>query len=56
MADDDGAAGFDDFDSSALDAGMFDGPSAPQQERMLDGDFFNAFPDDFDESDMTLPQ
>lgn len=56
MADEDSAlGGFEDYDSSAMDGGMFDGPGgAPQQEKLLDADFFNAFPDDFDESDMAL--
>lgn len=43
-----------DFDDRDADAG-FDGPG-PYQEKMLDADFFNAFPDDFDESDMEVPQ
>ncbi|PNW86938.1 hypothetical protein CHLRE_02g102150v5 [Chlamydomonas reinhardtii] len=41
-----------DFDDA--DAG-FDAP--PQfQEKLLDADFFNQFPDDFDESDMEIPK
>ena len=28
---------------------------APQQERKVDADFFNAFQDDFDEDDVRLP-
>lgn len=40
-----------DFDDSA-DAG-FDGPG-PYQEKLLDADFFNQFPDDFDELDMEI--
>jgi hypothetical protein len=33
----------------------FDAP--PQlQEKLLDADFFNQFPDDFDESDMEIPK
>ncbi|KAG2486604.1 hypothetical protein HYH03_014772 [Edaphochlamys debaryana] len=37
-----------DFDDA--DAG-YEGPG-PYQEKLLDVDFFNAFPDDFDETDM----
>lgn len=50
MADEDSVLAFDDND--AMD--MYEGPGTQQQEKLLDADFFNAFPDDFDESDMDL--
>ncbi|KXZ51507.1 hypothetical protein GPECTOR_12g470 [Gonium pectorale] len=46
--DDDSVADFDDADA------VFEGPG-PYQEKLLDADFFNQFPDDFDESDMEMP-
>ncbi|MEW5305289.1 MAG: hypothetical protein WDW36_007841 [Sanguina aurantia] len=55
-AADAGNASFD--DDAAID--VMDGPGgAPHQsqphEKLLDADFYNAFPDDFDLDDMNLP-
>lgn len=49
---DDADSAFDaDFDKDSMD--VLEGPG-PIQEKLLDADFFNAFPDDFDETDMEL--
>ena len=40
-----------DFDKDSMD--VLEGPG-PMQEKLLDADFFNAFADDFDETDMEL--
>lgn len=55
-ATDAGNASFD--DDAAVD--VMDGPGGPPHqsqahEKLLDADFFNAFPDDFDVDDMNLP-
>lgn len=49
--EEDNLMGFDDVDILDSHAGPSDRRESAQQ-KLVDADFFNAFPDDFDESDM----